>query len=319
MELLVNDLSLHGQFHDTQSFREAMARMMSLRNVAQQFGREIHCYRALLWAQAIRDVPMQQALGRLTESERRSAIMWLTRSGPFWDDLRTHGAGDWFECAGDVVTDSAVAEAAHKSMQNVECGLVSFRPSNWDYSPLEVTYKYDVDGLIDQHAMLHNLREATELRERLRDASLTVTTWNQLRSHSVNQYQNLIFSDDCFQPLSGVPFAQSSAERIRLLLSILDRFAQAFDVEGRRTHEGQEIYENYFTGDNALFSDSSPTEKRKYRQELTFAHPNGSGTRLFCTWHGKERRMTLRLHYWWSGKMGEPVYVVYVGRKLTIR
>ena len=35
--------------------------------------------------------------------------------------------------------------------------------------------------------------------------------------------------------------------------------------------------------------------------------------------HGKVRRGMLRLHYSWSGKAGEPVYVVYVGPKITKR
>ncbi len=29
------------------------------------------------------------------------------------------------------------------------------------------------------------------------------------------------------------------------------------------------------------------------------------------------RHMTLRLHYWWSGKAGDPVFIVYAGPKIT--
>ena len=317
MELLVNDLSINRQFHDTSSFRDAFARLMAMREVAQRFGREIHCYRALLWAEAIPNVPMQEALGRLTESERRSAIRWLTRGGPFWDDLRQHGANDWLECRGDIVTESAVGEAAYKSLHDVECGLASFTPSDWDFSPIEVTWRHETDELADQYMMLDNWRDATALENRLRDAVPPVGSWNDLQNASVNHYRSLFFADDCFQPLSGVPFAKSSAERIRVLLGILDGLARAFDADGRRTPEGHQIFQQYFTGENALFSDSSDTEKNGFRKELTFPHPNGSGTPLFCTWHGKERRMTLRVHYWWSGKAGEPVIVVYVGPKMT--
>ena len=51
-----------------------------------------------------------------------------------------------------------------------------------------------------------------------------------------------------------------------VLLGILDQFARAFDADGRRTAEGQRLYWNYFAGDNALFSDSSDTEKRDFRK-----------------------------------------------------
>ena len=146
MELLVNDLSLHRQFHDTSSFRDALARLMAMREVAQRFGRELHCYRAMLWAEAIPGVPMQKALSRLTESERRSATLWFTHRGPFWDDLRQHGANDCLEYRGEIVTESAVGEAAYKSLHDVECGLASFTPSDWSFSPIEVTWRYRAGG-----------------------------------------------------------------------------------------------------------------------------------------------------------------------------
>ena len=95
--------------------------------------------------------------------------------------------------------------------------------------------------------------------------------------------------------------------------------ARAFDATGARTTEGQRIYQDYFTGDNALFSDSSDDEKHRFREALTFPHPNERGNSLFCTWHGKVRHLTLRLHFSWPIESGEPVYVVYAGPKLTRR
>ena len=317
MELLVNDLSLHRQFHDISSFREALGRLMAMREVARRFGREIHCYRAMSWAEAIPGVPMQQALSRLTESERRSATLWFTKLGPFWDELRQHGANDWLECRGEIVTESAVGEAAYKVLHDVECGLAGFTPSDWSFSPIEVTWRHDAEGLADQKAMLDNWMDAIVLEAELRDAAPPIKSWNDLRNVSVNQFSSLLFADDCFKPLSGVPFAKSSGERIRVLLGILDRSVRAFDAEGRRTPEGQQMYQDYFRGDNALFSDSSDTEKNRFQKELTFPHPDGSKGPLFCTWHGKERSRNLRLHYWWSGKADDQVIVVYVGPKIT--
>ena len=126
-----------------------------------------------------------------------------------------------------------------------------------------------------------------------------------------------MFADNCFEPLTRFPFAKGAAERFVVLLGILDRLACAFDADGVQTPEAQQIYENYFKGKNALFSDSSESEKSKFRNELMFPHPGEPGKSLFCTWHGKVRPMTLRLHYWWSRKSGDPVYVVYAGPKIT--
>ena len=88
-------------------------------------------------------------------------------------------------------------------------------------------------------------------------------------------------------------------ERIVELLGILELFANAFGVGESRTPAGNRIYQDYFVGDNALFSDSSNTEKRSFRTGLTFPHPDRPGEALFCTWHGKVRHMTLRLHFSW--------------------
>ena len=115
----------------------------------------------------------------------------------------------------------------------------------------------------------------------------------------------------------GYHFRQAPASRIRVLLEILDRFARTFDASGKRTPAGQRVYQSYFTGDSARFSDSSDTEKRDFDKELTFHDPNIPGRYLFCPWHGKAA--DFRLHFSWPVRFGKPVYVVYVGLKITRR
>ena len=321
MEILVNDRSIHEQFHDAGSFREALARLMAMRSAARRFGRDVHCHRALLTASPIPGVAMQQAIGRLAvESERRAAMGWLTRFGPFWDDLRRHGAGDWLECGGKIVTDSAVGEAAFRTLHGADCGLISFTPSDWDYSPVDVTWRREDEGADDRSTALRNWRSAPALEAGLRDTAPPFRSWDDLRQAAAIRFESLTFAEDCFEPLSGIPFANGAADRLLVLLDILDRFARSFDRSGARTAEGQRIYQDYFTGGcNALFSDSSDDEKRDFREALTFRHPNEPGGSLFCPWHGKVRQMTLRLHFSWPVRAGRPVYVVYAGPKLTKR
>ena len=317
MRLLTNDQSMHGQFHDIASFRKALAGLMGMRSTARRFGQEVHCHRALLAVQAQPGVPLRQTLGRLSESERRAAIGWMTRSGPFWDDLRSHGADDWLECRGEVVTDTAVGEAAFRTLHNSECGLISMTPSEWEYSPVEVIWRRD--GLADRSANLGNWWHAEALERELQTAAPPIRSWDDLRDVSHRRFNALTFADDCFMHLRGIPFGQSAVERILVLFDTLDRLACAFDAAGRRTPEGHEIVRNFFTGDRALFSDSSDTEKREFRNELTFGHPDEPGEHLFCTWHGKVRAPVLRVHYSWSGNAGAPLYVAYAGPKITKR
>ena len=320
MDLLANELSIHEQFHDITSFRDALSRLMAMRATARRFGREVYCPHALLTASPMVGIPMQGAIGRLAvESERRAAMVWLTRAGPFWDDLRRHDAEDWLECGGEIVTGTSVGEAAFRTLHGTDCGLVSVIPSDWDCSPVDVTWRREAEGLADRTAALENWRDAETIEDGLRDKAPPIWSWDDLCAASAIRFESLTFARDCFEPLEGVPFAKSVAERFLVLLNILDRFAHAFDAAGVRTAEGHRIYQDYFTGDRALFSESSDTERRKFREELTFHHPNDPGKNLFCTWHGKVSHMTLRLHYSWSGKVGDPVYVVYAGPKITKR
>lgn len=320
MELLANDLSVHEQFHDLPSFRDALSRLMTMRGVAKRFGRDIHCNRALLVSTPIRRISMQQAIGNLAvESERRAAMIWLTRAGPFWEDVRQHGDDDWLECGGDIVTDTAVGEAAFRSLHGVDSGLVSFSPSDWNYAPVDVTWCRAAEGLDDRVSALENWWSAADLEEALRDKALPIGSWDVLREVSVNRFERLTFSEDCFAPLAGVPFARSAANRFLILLDVLDRFSSAFGAFGARTDEGHRIYRDYFSGDRALFSDSSDAEKHAFRDELGFTHPDDPSSTLFCPWHGKVSHLTLSLHFSWPVEADRPVYVVYAGPKITRR
>ena len=320
MDLLANDLSIHQQFHDMTSFRDALVCLMTLRKVAQRFGREVYCHPKLLTAYPMPDVSMQQAIGSLAaESERRATMIWLTRTGPFWNDLRKHRVDDWLECRGEIVTDSAVGEAAFRVLNDVACALVSVIPSDWDYSPIKVTLRREAEGQDDRSTPLENWRNAELLEESLRGMAPPIRSWGDLREVSVTRFEGLTFASDCFEPLDGVPFAKSAAERLFAFLDVLDRLSHTFDETGKRTTEGQLLCQDHFMGDNAWFSDSSDSEKHKFSRELTFSHPHDSRKSLFCPWHGKTRQKTLRLHFSWPVQYGKPVYVVYAGPKITRR
>ena len=321
MELFVNDLSIHEQFRTISAFREAFGRLIALRNVARRHDREIYCHRMFADARTGPGTTMRQALQRLGRDERLAAMSWITRGGPFWDDddLRRHGADDWLECRDDIVTDTAVGEAAFRTLHGIECALVSVTPSAWNYSPVKAVWRREEEGVSDETADIENWRDDAALEKRLRNAPRPSPVMGRFTEDIDEPVRQIGVAEDCFEPLDGWSFHRSAARRIFVLLGILDKLAQAFDRDGVRTTEGHRIYRDHFTGDMAWFSDSSDTEKRRFRKEMMFVHPQRPETELFCTWHGKIRHMTLRLHYSWSGKANDPVFVVYAGPKITKR
>ena len=93
----------------------------------------------------------------------------------------------------------------------------------------------------------------------------------------------------------------------------------SFDQQGKRTSGGHTLYQKYFTGAKAWFSDSSDREKAQFRNELTFPHPADPDKTIFATWHGKVKTPQLRIHFSWPIRADKPLYVVYAGPKITKR
>lgn len=155
MDFFVNELSFHSQFNDIGSFRVALARLMSMRNLVGRFNHDMYCNRGLLNAEVMPGVLMPRAIGQLPEAERRAVMFWLTRGGPFWDDLRRHGEDEYLECNDLIVTDTSIGEAAFRDFNGVICGLISTLPSDWNDSPVEVIWRREAEGMDDRRTSLN--------------------------------------------------------------------------------------------------------------------------------------------------------------------
>jgi hypothetical protein len=316
VELLVNELSIHGQFGDLSTFRIAIGRVMEVRETARRYGRQLRCHRNIANAQVTPTLTLPEAVGALSTNDRRALMQWVTRQGPFWDDERRHGPDDYLECNDAVVTDSAVGEAAVCCLEGAERRVVSVRPSGWETSPLVVTWTTDAGA---REASVMNHLEAVDVEAALQAAAPASTSWDDVASYAADRFPNLTIASDAFDGLRGHPFSSAAAERIRVLLSILDRFKTCFDEEGNRTPEGHQIYQDHFTGKNAWFTDSSDDEKIEFSSELTFRHPADKDETLACPWHGKIKTGQLRIHFSSPVRATDPLFVVYVGPKLTKR
>ena len=294
---------------------------MEIRDTAKRYGRELHCHGSFSGIRVTcGGMLLKQAVPKaFSKDEQRAVMQWLDRSGPFWDIDRKHGQNDYFEYRGEVVTDTAVGEAAYRNLHGSRCDLISAIHSDWDFSPIKVVWRRGGEGLGDQTASLDNWWDPDSLEENLKASASPLRSWEDLQNVSINRFENLTFVSDCFKPLAGRPFVVSTANRCIELLHILDQLACAFNLEGKLNPEGKKIYQNFFTGERALFSDSISNEKNDFRNEMTFHHPNNPEKFLFCPWHGKVNypHFPIRIHFLWPVPAGEPLYVAYVGPKIT--
>ena len=287
--------------------------MVSMRRTAREHGREVHCSRNTLNRRINSSTSVFEALQTFTLDQKRNLLLWLTRQGPFWEDVPVHGPNEWLESGGEIVTETAAGEAAYCSTFGIDRRLVSLTPSAWNYSPIVVTLLSDVATAIS----IDNYRAPSELEAALRGLERPIVSWGQLEAAARVRFCRLSFSSGSFRPLDGQPFVPGAASRILSRMAVLDSLMGAVDDTGSRTLEGHRLYQDHCTGDKAGFSDSSATEKREFEKELTFPHPDGSGHSLFCTWHGKINHPPFRIHFAWPEQAGAPLYVVYIGLKIT--
>ena len=310
MDLLLNDLSIEGQFPDALSFCAALDRIVEMRNVARGFGSDLYCRRNIA---GIRINPSTSVREALTPEKKRAFMLWLDRQGPFWDDARKHHPDDWLTSGNEIVTDTAIGEAAYCSTIHIDRRLVSLAPSEWNYSPIVVTF---TDTATDIEVA--NYWELASLETALRGSILRIKTCEQLEEVCKIRFQRLRFSEDSFSYLHR-HFVPALVDNIISRLEVLD------DLMGDRDSTvdwmSMPTFQNHFAKSNDRFSDSSKSEKNDSgaRQKLSFKHPDGSGRTLFCPWHGKmsHQGYPYRIHFSWPSA-DEPLYVVYVGRKLTI-
>ncbi len=320
MTLLVNDKSFHGQFEDYTLFRDAIDRLMEIRKIANRYRRTLYCHRGLANAQVTRAFTMPQMVKTLNSNEQRALAGWFNKQGPFWDDVRNHQPEDYLECKDEIVTDTAVGEAGWCCLNGIERGLVSIDPSDWLFSPVSV------DSVSDNScrtAEVLNHWIPANLEAALQAAPTPIDSWEQLADLAMARFTKLTFAVNTFEPLNGYPLSSSATERILVLLKTLNHLKSCFKEDGTRTPEGQEIHQNFFTGKKggggrgALFSGSSDSEKVKFKDKLTFKHPADNSKTLFCPWHGKIQTPQLRIHFSWPVRADTPLFIVYVGPKIT--
>jgi hypothetical protein len=318
MGFLMNDLSIHGQFSTVQEFARSVDVLMAIRQAIRRAGSELFCHRELKDAQVTAALTMQRAIQAMSPEKRRAWMQWLTQLGPYWTDERRHTTDDWLELAdGAIVTDNALGEAAYCRLHGLWREVVSFAPSQWLRCPIAVTWR-QTDGVGESVNLLNHWTEVA-ITKSLLNLLKPYDSWKTLETHVRRACELLTFADDAFSPLAGQPYAPGAADRIQLRLNILNTMRGCFDKAHQRTREGDRLYADHFTGEKAWFSNSSDSEKRDFGSELTFAHPGQAGQYLFCTWHGKVKTPPIRIHFSWPIAADKPLYVVYVGPKITKR
>jgi len=322
MDFFVNELSLHGQFNNVAEFQEAIRELIRCRENITRYKRRLFVSRHIV----DREVLQGRRTFRQTVAETgnrdfvRLVMIWIDRDGPFIEDNRVSDPGEYLSLPGhngEVITDAGIGEAAFRQFRGFDTGLVSFIPSDYNYTPIEVCWHHNDSNA--ENCDLLNFWEAQELENHLQTRQSLPSSWQDMINQLPSRFPNLTFLNDLDRHLGGEPFDVSIVERVFVLLNVLNQLKVSFDDQGRRTRNGEELLDNYFRRQNAPFSDASDQEKNDpdLRSRMIFSDPQGR--QLECFWHAKIRHRQYRIHFTYPIIHDRPLYVAYIGPKLTKR
>ena len=162
-----------------------------------------------------------------------------------------------------------------------------------------------------------NFCEQEALREALL-ASDPVESWGALARWARAGCPHLTFTDTAFDGLEGQPFSEAIARRFQDLLRMLNTMKTCFNEDGSYSDEWHANFRAwFFRGEH--FSDASTDELRTMRDRMVFPDPEAPESRRLFSWHGKVTTRQFRVHFSWPAVHDEPLYVAYLGPKLTRR
>lgn len=315
MEWHINELSLSGQFSSPEAFRQVVEDLLKLRRKEAALQSRLYCSRSLGICQITDRHNFREAILALNDMTfQRLVFRWMDKAGPFWESERAYAEDDYFECDGVNVTEQGLGEAARRRLSGIDACSFSFTGGRLlcSTSPIQVMYwltQIEIDNCWDVQQLAIAIQ-----------GQKTYKSWQDVDQEIRSRFVNLKISDNATAPLRPVPYYKSATDRIFELLGVLDRLVAETDTKGALSVAGKRLLSEHFTGGKAWFTDESDTNKRKFKQEMTFIDPDNPTQTIFCGWHGKIKTPQLRIHFQWPCPASETaIKIVYIGPKITKR
>lgn len=282
--------------------------------------RALYYSRALPAVSGVAGETIVQTISRLPRDEKNAFLLWLANRGPFTDDVRTEAEDDLFHYEDTDVTDQGLGEAARRVIVGRSAVTYSFSPGRtrqFDYSPLEVIqgWKENVIAQIE----LQNFWDVHLLIDALTRAQPEPDNWTALVEQAIQRFPNLCIAGYVVDELRRTPFSASLARNVLDLLWVLNAIKEEMNVDGTFSLDGMQLFQKYFVGENAWFTDESDRNKIDFKSDMTFSDPI-SEEKVTCFWHGKIQTPQFRVHFEWPiVDMMNGIKVCYIGPKISKR
>ena len=316
MRWYLNDLSIRGQYANPAAFLNEVEDLMRLRRQVQALKDHLFCSRTLYNQPVTRNADFRVAVQSAPDRNlTRLVLEWVTRSGPFLEEDRQPNQDDYFECAGTDVTDMGLGEAARRLVANEVATSFSFGGGGFDYQSINICHGLPQAPI--GAVFVPNIWDIAALRTQAIAAIPEPANWQQMLEQAQLRFDRLTLPSTAIAPLAREPFSAYVVERIFVLLGILQEFAASRNANGSYSARNHELIAKHFAGEKDLFTDESETNKRNFREELSFSDAENPGTKVFCPWHGKIKTPQYRIHFEWPLDARPNVRIFYIGPKIT--
>ncbi len=312
MEFFFNELSIHNQFQSREDFKNAVNLFRSYREDVAKAGFRLYIHRKIFERPALGNTFRKGIQMCFSQQQIRTLMNWFSKDGFFLPDDAYADTEDRFICCypkgaekeSEDITESALAECAFRKMAGESAGSISLEPSKFSWSPIKVLLSQSDEVIIDNDYTL------LSLRRRLERLLPPIASWSVLMDR-IECLPNVILEHQVKTKLIINPFSQNVAEGIYTRAKELSEMATATSLE-----QFNELFAQYATGTKARFSDSSPSEKREFKDALTF---DVDDEQRLCPYHGKVKMQQYRIHLADRPAYGRTARIVYIGHKLTKR
>lgn len=312
MEFFFNELSIHNQFQSKEKFKAAVHQFRRYREAVTEAGLRLYIHRNIFERPILGSTFRKGIQKYFKRQQVRTLMNWFSKDGFFLPDDSFADIEDRFVCyypegaeeENKDITESALAECAFRKIAGESAGSISLEQSEFSWSPIKVLLSESDEAIIDNDYTPHSLKQ------RLEGLLPQMSSWTMLLER-IEHLPKVTLEPYVKVRLITNPFSQNIAEGVYSRAKELSEMATANSLE-----QFNELFAKYATGTKARFSDSSPSEKRDFKDVLTFHVDN---KQCLCPYHGKVKIQQYRIHLVNRPAYGRSTRVVYIGPKLTKR
>jgi hypothetical protein len=305
---ILNDLSMEKFYNDYESFREAYRDITLFYRIGKEYEHIIYINTKAIADTRICNIPLRNAINNTKEISKELKSLIITIVDKSSPSLPADSAiPDGFEFFFDKtkIPHTGLAECAYRQMMEETVSAYSLPSQKYNFGTLKISITQNNNAISDE--IIKNLFSLESFKEEVQ-LMKSINSWDDLIDFIDNNYEYIVMTDDAKKYLKRETFEVRLSDVIIIRISALNKM-----ITAKSSKIFSEMYKNYCGKKRAWFSVESVTRIRKLKEKLTFLI---HGKNILCSYHAKIEQRDFRIHFSSHPKIGEKIYIAYIGGKI---